>query len=128
MSTAPDGSIVRRAAPRPNLLAFEVRDRITKPDIAWMSAATDAAMREHDSIDMLIGMSNFVGSDWDATFDGYAMSVQTRSLAHVRRYAVVGAPLFARAMITVSGALTPVETRTFALADEAVAWDWLESA
>ncbi|BCM86949.1 hypothetical protein mvi_54100 [Methylobacterium indicum] len=40
MTTAPDGSIIQRDAPRPDLLAFEIRDRITKPDIEWMSGSS----------------------------------------------------------------------------------------
>jgi hypothetical protein len=34
--------------------------------------------------------------------------------------------MFARAMIAVSGAVTPVETKTFDLADEKDAWAWLD--
>lgn len=124
--TAPDGSITRRDSPRSDLLAFEIRDRITKPDIEWMSGIVDSAMQAQDEIDMLIVMSNYEGSDWGATMDGRAISVQARSVAHIRRYAVVGAPAFANAMIAVSGALTPVETKTFELADERMAWSWLE--
>lgn len=125
-SQAPDGSIVRRDSPRADLLAFEIREKITKPDIEWMATAADEAMNAHDEIDMLIVMANYEGSDLGATFDSHAMSVQTRSLAHVRRYAVVGAPLFARAMIAVSGAVTPVETKTFDFGEEKHAWAWLE--
>ena len=126
MSAAPDGSIIRREAPRPDLLAFEVRDRITKPDIEWMASIADEAMKTFDEIDMLIVMSNYEGSDAGAVFDGYAMGVQARSVAHVRRYCVVGAPMFARAMIGISGFVTPVETKTFDLEDEHKGWAWLE--
>lgn len=127
-SAAPDSSIARRETLRPDLLAFDVRDRITKPDIEWMSDIVDKAMQAQDEIDMLIIMSNYEGSDWGATLDGRAISVQARSVAHIRRYAVVGAPAFAKAMIAVSGALMPVETKTFELADERAAWSWLEES
>lgn len=124
---APDGSIVLRDSPRSDLLAFEIRDRITKPDIEWMAAAAAAAMDRYQQIDMLVVMSNYEGSDVGATFDSRAMSVQARSIAHVRRYAVVGAPLLARAMIAVSGVVTPVETKTFDLAEEHHAMAWLNA-
>lgn len=128
MTTAPDGSIIRREAKRPDLLAFEIKDRITKPDIEWMSALVDEAMTAHDTIDMLLIMSHYEGSDLGARFDGYATGVMARSVAHIRRYVVVGAPAFARAMITLSGAVLPVETKTFDLADEAAAWAYLAEA
>lgn len=64
MNTAPDGSVVQRDAPRPDLVAFEIKDKITKPDIEWMSALTDQAMRQHEQIDMLLIMSNYEGSDF----------------------------------------------------------------
>ena len=41
---------------------------------------------------------------------------------------MVGAPLFARAMITLSGTVMPVETKTFDLAEEAAAWAYLAEA
>ncbi|TGD99014.1 STAS/SEC14 domain-containing protein [Methylobacterium nonmethylotrophicum] len=128
MSAAPDGSIIRRDAPRPDLIAFEIKDRITKPDIEWMSSIADAAMTTHGKIDMLLIMSNYEGSDLGARFDGYASGVMARSVAHIRNYVVVGAPMFARAMITLSGAVLPVETKTFDLSEEAAAWAYLAEA
>ncbi|MGX7707715.1 STAS/SEC14 domain-containing protein [Methylobacterium sp. Gmos1] len=128
MNASPDGSVVRRESPRPDLIAFEVKDRITKPDIEWMSAITDAAMKAHDKIDMLLVMSNYEGSDLGARFDGYATSVMARSVAHIRKYVVVGAPALARAMINLSGTVLPVDTKTFDLADEAAAWAYLAEA
>jgi hypothetical protein len=125
MSSAPDGSVIRRDSPRPDLLAFEIRDKISKADIEWMSSLTDEAMQSLDKIDMLIIMSNYEGSDLGATFDGYAASVKARSVAHIRRYVVVGAPTFAKTMINLSGFVMPVETKTFDLEDEAAAWAWL---
>lgn len=128
MNAAPDGSVIRRDAPRTDLLAFEIKDRITEVDIEWMSSIADEAMRTIDKFDMLLIMSNYEGSDLGARFDGYASKVMARSVAHIRKYVVVGAPLFARAMITLSGAVMPVETKTFDLADEAAAWAYLAEA
>ncbi|TXN72049.1 STAS/SEC14 domain-containing protein [Methylobacterium sp. WL6] len=128
MNAAPDGSVIQREAPRPDLLAFEIKDKITKPDIEWMSSVTDAAMQAHGKIDMLIIMSNYEGSDLGATFDGYAASVKARSVAHIQRYVVVGAPTMAKAMINLSGMIMPVETKTFDLEDEPAAWAWLAQA
>ncbi len=48
-----------------------------------------------------------------------APGAQLRSVRHVRKYAVVGAPAWARGMIEFSDFLSPVEAKTFDLADEA---------
>lgn len=125
MNTAPDGSVVQRDTPRPDLVAFEIKDKITKPDIEWMSSLTDQAMQQHEQIDMLLIMANYEGSELGAKFDGYANSVKARSVAHIRKYVVVGAPAFAEAMIKLSGLIMPVETKTFDLADEDAAWAYL---
>ncbi len=128
MNAAPDGSVVQRDAPRPDLIAFEIKDKITKPDIEWMSAVTDKAMQAHGTIDMLLIMTHYEGSDLGATFDGYAASVKVRSVAHLRHYVVVGAPAFAEAMIKLSGLVMPVKTKTFDLPEEAKAWAYLAEA
>jgi hypothetical protein len=128
MNAAPDGSVIQRDAPRADLVAFEIKDKITKPDIEWMSSITDEAMKAHGKIDMLLIMSNYEGSDLGAKFNGYANEVKVRSVAHIRKYVVVGAPTFARAMIKLSGTVIPVETKTFDLAEEAAAWAYLAEA
>jgi hypothetical protein len=123
---APDRSIVRRDSPRPDLLIFDIRAKITEADIEWMAAEADAAFDRFDEIDMLIVMSNYDGADLGAIFDGKALGVQARAARHVRRYAVVGAPAWAAAMINLFSPLTPVEEKTFSLADEAVARLWVD--
>jgi SpoIIAA-like len=128
MNAAPDGSIIKRDTPRGDLIAFEIRDRITKPDIEWMSSIADLAMMAHGTIDMLLIMSDYEGLDLGAKFDGYANAVMVRSVAHIRKYVVVGAPLFARAMIKLSGTVLPVETKTFDLSEETAAWTYLAEA
>jgi hypothetical protein len=125
-ATAPDRSIVRRDSPRADLLIFEIRDKITKPDIEWMAAQADAAFDRLGEVDMLIVMSNYDGADLGAIFDGDSLGVQARAARHVRRYAVVGAPAWAEAMINLMAPLTPVEEKTFSLADEAVARRWVD--
>ena len=128
MNSAPNGSVTQRPSPRPDLLAFEIRDKITKDDMEWMSSIADATMQAHDKIDMLLIMSNYEGADADAKHDEYANDVKSRSVEHIRKYVVVGAPLFARAMIALNGLIKPVETKTFALSEEADAWAYLAEA
>ncbi len=119
-------SVRRRASSRPTLLAFEIAGRISKSDIEDMAGQIDQAFDARGRIDILLIMSDFEGLDTGAVFDREALGAQLRSIRHVRKYGVVGAPAWARAMIEFADLLSPVEARTFDLADEAEAWAWIE--
>ena len=123
---APNGSIARGNSLRPNLLIFEILAKITKADIEWMSHAVDAAFEIQQEVDMLIVMRRFDGQEVGALFDGEAIKVQTKSLNHVRRYAVVGAPGWAELMIELMDKVLPVDAKTFNLEDEAAARAWVD--
>lgn len=126
-AAAPDGSIAQRPSPRIDLLAFEIRAKISKPDIEWMSGIVDRAFETHSEVDMLLIMMNYEGSELGAIFSGEASAVQIRSLGRIRKYGVVGAPGWARAAIELSGKVTPVEAKTFDLAELREAWAWMET-
>jgi len=127
MATAPDGSIQEAPAGRPDLLVFEISGKITEADIEWMAARVQTALDQQDEIDMLIVMRNYEGVEIGAIFDAEAMKVGMRSLSHVRRYAVVGAPAWAKGMINLFSPLTPVEEKTFSLEREAEARNWVSA-
>jgi hypothetical protein len=123
----PASAIKRRASPRPTLLAFEIAGKIAKADIEDMARQIDAAFDIYDRIDILLIMSDFEGLDLGAVFDREALGAQVRSVRHVHKYGVVGAPAWARAMIEFSDFLSPVDARTFDLAQEADAWAWMQA-
>lgn len=123
----PTPAITRRPQPRPTLLAFEIAGKISKADIEDMARQVEAAFDTHDRIDMLLIMIDFEGMDVGAVFDREALSAQARSVRHVQKYGVVGAPTWARAMIEFSDFLSPVDAKTFDLGDEAAAWAWIDS-
>jgi hypothetical protein len=126
-SAAPP-AIQRCPSPRDTLLVFEISGKITKTDIEGMASQVDAAFDALETIDLLLIMTDFEGLDAGAVFDGPSMEVQARSIRHVRKYGVVGAPALARAMIEAIGHVSPVNARTFDLTDEADAWTWVEAA
>ncbi len=126
MSDLAKPAIQRRDSPRPTLLVFEISAKITKADIESMAKQVDQSFDQYDKVDMLLIMTDFEGMDADAAFDGEALGAQFRSLSHVRKYGVVGAPGWARAMIEFSDHVSPVDAKTFDLADEAQAWAWIE--
>jgi hypothetical protein len=118
-------SIAQLLTTRPDLFAFEVRGRIHEADIEAMAHTLESAFDRLGTVDILIVMRQWEGLDMSAAFDGDALKVQGRAAAHVRKYGVVGAPLWAKAMINLFAPLTPVEERTFDLAEEEQAWAWI---
>jgi hypothetical protein len=121
----PASAITRRASPRPTLYVFEIAGQIAKPDIEDMARQIGDGFDAFDRIDILLIMTDFEGLDADAVFDREALGAQVRSVRHVHKYGVVGAPVWARAMIEFSDFLSPVDAKTFDLAEEAEAWAWI---
>ena len=72
-------------------------------------------------------MDNYDSAELGAVFDGEAAGVMMWSLKHVRRYGVVGAPGWARAMIELFKWTTPVEEKTFALDERPEARRWIDA-
>ena len=112
---------------RPDLLAFRVTDRLTREGIEAMARQVLEAFEREDEIDLMIVLSDWESTDAGAILNRERAKAQARSVRHVRRYAVVGAPRWAEAMIGGFGTLLPLEARTFAPEDEADAWAWLAS-
>jgi hypothetical protein len=119
-------AITRIPATRSDLFAFEVSGRIERDDMTQMARTLEAAFTRHHKVDILILMKDWEGIAPGAVFDPEALAAQARANSHVRRYAVVGAPAWASMMINLFSPLTPVEERTFALAEEREAWAWVE--
>jgi hypothetical protein len=106
---------------------FDIAGKIAKTDIEHMAKEIDTAFDAYDRIDILLILADFEGMEAGAVFDRDALGAQMRSVRHVRKYGVVGAPAWARAMIEVSDVLSPVDAKTFDLAREAEAWAWIEA-
>lgn len=122
---SPSGAIAQRPSGRADLLAFEVAGRLTAPDVEWMAARATDGFDRLGTVDMLIVVRDWQGADLGAMADPAMLTAQLRSLRHVRRYAVVGAPAWARTMIAASDKLIPVEAKTFDAGAEAAAEAWL---
>jgi len=112
----------------PPLYAFEVDGRIAAADVEWMAGVLQPAFAARATVDILIVMRNYQGLDLGAALDPKALWAQASAAAHVRRYAVVGAPDWAETMINLLSPVSPVEARTFDLEDEAAAWAWVRAA
>ena len=90
-----------------------------------MSRTVEAAFEAHAQTDILIVMRHYEGAELAALFNADALKVQAQSLAHVRRYAVVGAPAWANGMIALFDKLSPVDAKTFDPGQEDAARAWI---
>lgn len=93
-----------------------------------MARRFEASFDAEDRIDVRPIMTNYDGAELGAVFDGEAAGVMMRSLQHGRRYGVVGAPGWARAMIELFNWMTAVAEKTFGLDELEVARRWIDAA
>lgn len=121
-------SIFRIPTEEPSLFAFEVRGKIRKGDLRLMAETVEQGFNMFERIDILILMTRYDGIELGAAFDPEGLSAQAQSVRHVRRYAVVGAPRWVETMITIGDSLSPVDARTFDLAEAEEAWAWVRAA
>ena len=130
MTTAdagPHRSITARETGRADLLGFEVHAKIEEEDIEWMARRVETAFATMDVVDIILIMSNYDGAELSAVFNAEALKSQADSVKHVRKYCVVGAPLWAKAMINAFSPLSPIDAKTFDLDEEAAAWAWVNA-
>ncbi len=118
-------AITRIPTSRGDLFAFEIDGRIHKPDIEWMAHTLQSAFDTIGQLDIIIVMVRWDGIDLGAVFNSDALVAQARANKHVRKYAVVGAPAVAEAMINLFSPFTPVEEKTFDIAHQQQAWSWI---
>jgi hypothetical protein len=121
------GSISRIETDNPRLHAFEVNGKIRRADIEWMAQALEPALKQPGKIDIIIVMTDYDGIELGAAFDPKALREQARATTEVRKYAVVGAPGWAEAMINMMSPLSPIEARTFDLEEAGEAWRWVQA-
>lgn len=123
----PPGFISCVPTGEPWLLAFEVVGTIDKGAIRAMADQVLAAFETEGEVDLLVLMDRFEGMTAGAATDPRNLLSQARSLTHVRKYGVVGAPAMAAAMIEVFDKLIPVDARTFAAHEVDDAWVWIRA-
>lgn len=102
--------------------AFRIAGGVTSEEMADIAEVMNAAFDRDETVSMLVLLHGFDASDAAAGLSLRSLEAQFRSLAHVERYGVVGAPAFAAAMIEAFGKIGPIEARTFDPDEEAAAW------
>jgi hypothetical protein len=118
--------VVRRIPTnRDDAFAFAIEGHLSNADIENLYGLLDAAYEQHDKIDLLLRLDGFEGLDWSATFKDSTFTMQSRSLKHIRRYAIVGAPAWISFSASLMKPFLSIEMRTFTAEEESEAWKWI---
>ena len=116
------GAITQIATDNPQVYAFRVNGHIDDDDEEAMAKYMNDVFDTHEKVDMLLDLTGFTGSDWDAMFDGDVLKSRFRSVSKVGKYAVIGAPAGAARMIAVMDKIIPVDARAFDAPEADAAW------
>tara|TARA_R110002012_G_scaffold255355_2_gene435295 strand:- start:107 stop:526 length:420 start_codon:yes stop_codon:yes gene_type:complete len=115
-------TITRLQVDEPTVFAFVICAEVSRDDMKTMAKIMNSAFDTYESVSMLLIFADYDGSETGAGLNAETLKSQIRSLRHVEKYAVVGAPPAAAGLINAMGALIPVDARTFDAADEEEAW------
>ena len=108
--------------------AFDITGDLDATGMGEMAEILNTAFDTHDGkINILLRFKDFETSDATAGTTLSAIKAQIRSLTHVGRYAVVGAPQAAETMIRFFSHIIPVDARTFAADEEQAAWEFVNA-
>ena len=110
------------ATDKASVYAFRFESGVTSDEMAKLADVLNAAFDRNEKVRLLFILHDFGASDAMAGLAPRSLYSQMRSLAHVERYAVVGAPAIAAALIETSEKVLPVDARTFDADEEQEAW------
>ncbi len=118
-------TITRLQTNNPAVYAFEIRGGTRSEDVEAMAHLMDTAFDRPEKVSMLLLMRGVDMGDALASVNFASLKAQMRSVGNVEKYAVVGAPAAAEAMIRTMAPLLPLEARVFEPEEEAEAWDFV---
>ena len=123
-----DIPVIRRISTnREDVFAFAIEGHLDDASLENLYGLLDAAYEGHDEIDLLIRLTGYDGVDWGSAFSESMLSMRAKSLRHLRRYAIVGGPLWIQASVTLMQPFLSIEMKTFETEDESKAWEWLSA-
>jgi len=123
-----DIPVIRRIPTnREDVFAFAIEGHLDDASLENLYGLLDAAYEGHDEIDLLIRLTGYDGVDWGSAFSESMLSMRAKSLRHLRRYAIVGGPLWIQASVTLMQPFLSIKMKTFESEDESKAWEWLSA-
>jgi hypothetical protein len=105
-----------------HVFAFRIAGEVREADINAMGRVMNDAFDAMDGVRMLLILEGIGVEDAVKSLTPQALVAEARALWKVDRYAVVGAPAAAAAMINFSDLFIPVKARTFKADELAEAW------
>ncbi|EBA11585.1 STAS/SEC14 domain-containing protein [Roseobacter sp. CCS2] len=127
MTSFSHGPIQQIATNNDAVFAFHITGHIDDDAAEALAKFMNDVFDKKPKVSMLLEMTKFTGSDWDSVLDIDVIKSRFRSLTHVARYAVVGAPASAAKMIDLMDKVIPVDARAFDTDEIAQAWDFVEA-
>jgi hypothetical protein len=121
----PPIAVRRLDTDRDDVFAVEIAGRISASDVENIYGLLEGAYQLHDKIDMLVRIADYDGVDWNAALRDVGLLRKTRTLKHIRRYAVVGGPGWMGTMIGFFDPFFSIEMKHFTAEKEAEAWAWI---
>lgn len=115
------------AADRDDVVGFEITGRLAASDLHRVAQAIEAALTDHDKINLLARFTHFDGIDATSLGDADYLHMKWSLLGHLDRYALVGAPHWMAALAQGLGTLVPGQIRAYAAEAEEQAWHWLNA-
>ncbi|MBW4707454.1 STAS/SEC14 domain-containing protein [Roseobacter sp. YSTF-M11] len=119
------GPITQIPTTSPNVYAFRIKGHVDDDASEALAKFMNDVFDRQDKVNMLMDLSAFTGSDWDAMLDGDVLESRFRALKHVDRYAVIGAPDRAKKMIGLMDKIIPVEAKAFEVSGYSDAWTFV---
>ncbi len=116
------GPIAEIPNDNPKVHAFEVNGHIDDDASEALAKHMNDVFDRHDQVNMLLDLTGLTGSDWDSMLDDDVIVSRFRSLNHVERYAVIGAPDRAATMIGIINRVIPVKAKAFEASEAQHAW------
>jgi hypothetical protein len=112
-------------ADAPAVYAFRIRGGVASEEMSSVAGLLEDAFDRHDEVNILLILEGFTTADAISSLSLRSLAAQARSAAHVKRYAVVGAPPAAAGMIETFDKVSSIEASAFAPGQEAAAWDFV---
>ena len=106
-----------------HVYAFDISARLDAKGMAEMVETLNHAFDRHNGkINLLLRFDGLEALSALKTLNFGVAKLKIRSLRHIARYAVVGAPTGTSKIVNVLNHFIPVESRSFAAKDETDAW------
>lgn len=106
-----------------HVYAFEINAHLDATGMGELVDTLNHAFDRHDGkINLLLRFNDVDAHTAFKSLNLGVVKLKLRSLRHIARYAVVGAPVAADTMVNILRHIVPVDTRTFAPGDEQAAW------